>query len=217
MRRRSIWLVAGLLVLCSLSVAAPADAACGGTKHFRARKHRVPGRPPLAIGDSVMLGAAHELAAEGFEVDVRGCRQMRHGVRTIAAHKRRGLPDVVVVALGANWIIESPDIGRMLHVLGPTRTLVLVTPREDGGGSGSDARVVRGAGRRHPGRVRVLDWVAYSSGHAGWFAGDGLHLGPAGARGLARLLSRAFDFVVPLKTRWKRLARGPSNDSVVAR
>jgi hypothetical protein len=124
---------------------------------------------------------------------------------------------VVVVALGANWIIESSDIRRMLHVLGQSRTLVLVTPREDGGGSGSDARVVRRAGRRHPGRVRVLDWVAYSSGHEGWFAGDGLPLGPAGARGLARLLSRAFDFVVPLKTRWKRLARRPSDDSVIAR
>ena len=46
---------------------------------------------------------------------------------------------LVVVALGANWNIQSPDIGRMVHVLGPTWTLVLVTPREDGGGSGSDA------------------------------------------------------------------------------
>jgi hypothetical protein len=217
MRRRSIWLVAGLLAFCWLSIAAPAQAACGGTRHFAARKHKMPGRPPLAIGDSVMLSAAHELTAEGFEVDVRGCRRMDQAVGTIAAHKRHGLPDVVVVALGANWVIEPSDVRRMLHVLGPSRTLVLVTPREDGGGSGSDARIVRRAGRRHPGWLRVLDWVAYSSGHGGWFGDDGLHLGPAGARALARLLSRAFGFAVPLKTRWKRLARAPSVDSVSAR
>jgi hypothetical protein len=103
-------------------------------------------------------------------------------VRTIASHKRRGLPDLLVVALGANWVIEPSDVRGMLHVLGPSRTLVLVTPREDGGGSGSDARLVRRAGRRHPGRLRVLDWVAYSAGHDGWFGEDGLHLGPAGSR-----------------------------------
>jgi hypothetical protein len=163
-----------------------------------------------------MLGAAHELAAEGFEVDVRGCRQMSQGARTIAAHKRHGLPEVVVVALGANWKIEASDVRKALRVLGPARTLVLVAPREDGGGSGSDARVVRRAARRHPGRVKVLDWVAFSAGHRGWFGSDGLHLGPAGARGFARLLGKAFRFAAPLKLRWKRLGRGPADDSVSA-
>jgi hypothetical protein len=215
MRRGSIGLVAGLVALVAFSIPVPpASAACGGTQHFRAKKRRVPGRPPLAIGDSVMLGAVDELAAAGFEVDVRGCRQMSEGVRTIAAHKRHGLPDVVVVALGANLNIKPSEIRRALRILGPSRTLALVTPREDGGGSGSDARVVRRAGRRHPGRVKVLDWVAYSAGHGGWFAGDGLHLGPGGARGFTRLLSRAFRFAAPLKTRWKRLGLGPADDSV---
>jgi hypothetical protein len=54
-----------------------------------------------------------------------------------------------------------------LEVLGRRHTLALVTPRESGGGASSDARVVRSAGRRYPERVTVLDWVAYSAGHAG--------------------------------------------------
>jgi hypothetical protein len=219
MRRGSIVLLAGLLavVSCWISVA-PASAGCGGTQHFRAKKRRVPGRPPLAIGDSVMLGAADELASEGFEVDVRGCRQMSEGLGLIAARRRhRSLPPVVVVALGANWVIKATEIRKTVHLLGRDRTLALVTPREEGGGSGSDARVVRAAGRRYRERVKVLDWVAYSAGHGGWFGGDGLHLGPGGARGFARLLSRAFRFVIPLKDRWMDLGGGPSSDSVSAR
>jgi hypothetical protein len=47
---------------------------------------------------------------------------------------------------------------------------------------------VRTAGRRWPNRVRVIDWVSYSAGRSGWFAGDGIHLGAAGASGMARLL-----------------------------
>jgi hypothetical protein len=190
-----------------------AAAGCGGVEHFRALRDRAPGPPPLAVGDSVMLGAADELAAEGFEVDVRGCRQMSEGVDVLRARQRAGrLPAVVVVALGANWVITRAEIREALHVIGRRRTLALVTPRELGGGSSSDARVVRAAGRRYPGRVAVLDWVAYSAGHAGWFAGDGLHLGPAGAQGLARLLRSAFDLIAPLEGTWLPAAEGPSRD-----
>jgi hypothetical protein len=190
-----------------------AAAGCGGVEHFRALRDRAPGPPPLAVGDSVMLGAADELAAEGFEVDVRGCRQMSEGLDVLRARQRGGrLPEVVVVALGANWVITPAEIREALHILGRRRTLALVTPRETGGGSSSDAGVVRDAGRRYPGRVAVLDWVAYSAGHADWFAGDGLHLGPAGAQGLARLLSSAFDLIAPLEGTWLPAARGPSQD-----
>ncbi|MEA2190110.1 MAG: hypothetical protein QOI73_231, partial [Solirubrobacteraceae bacterium] len=71
------------------------------------------------------------------------------------------------------------------------------TPREPGRQSG--ARRVRDAGRRHRGQIVVLDWLRFSAGRHGWFAGDGIHLGPAGAAGLARLLRRALPFaVVPL-------------------
>jgi hypothetical protein len=186
------------LVLVALAVGAePATAACGGVKHANPTRDRVPGdaRPPLAIGDSVMLGAVDEMAYAGFEVNVRGCRQMSEGVRLIAARRRaRTLPRVVLVLLGANWEIYPHEIRTALRLLGPDRVLTLLTPFESGGGSGSDARVVRAAGRRHPVRVVVLDWVAYAAGHPDWLGEDGLHLGPGGAAGLARLSSR----VVPL-------------------
>jgi hypothetical protein len=210
--RWALYLLAPLLLCLA---APPAHAACGGVKRFHAHRNVGPGRPPLAIGDSVMLGAAKQLAAEGFDVNVHGCRQMSEGLRVLRKRRRAGtLPEVVVVALGANWTIEPSEIRAAVHTLGRRRTLGLVTPREDGGGSGSDARVVRAAGRHYPDRVKVFDWVAYSRGHRGWFGGDGLHLGPAGVRGLARLLRGAFKLITPLQDRWSRLGGSPSGDSL---
>jgi lysophospholipase L1-like esterase len=174
-----------------------AAIACGGVKTAAATKRGGGGRAPLVIGDSVLLGAVSQVAAAGFEVNTRGCRQMSEGLGIIAARKRaKTLPHLVVVALGANGSISTSQIREAMRLVGPDRVLGLVTPRELGGGESSHARNVRAAGRRFPGRVIVLDWVRYSAGRGGWFAGDGLHLGPSGARGLARLLRGALALAV---------------------
>src|SRR3954451_17703877 len=130
MRRAALVAGVGLGLLAS----GAAQAACGGTKHFSPRKRLVHWRQPLAIGDSVMLGAAKQLAAAGFEVDVHGCRQMGEGLRVMRARRRAGtLPRIVIVALGSNLAITSSDIHRALRVVGRRRLLGLVTPRKSGG------------------------------------------------------------------------------------
>jgi hypothetical protein len=143
-----------------------------------------------------MLGAARQLQAAGFEIDVRGCRQMSEGVALLAARRHAGsLPSVVVVALGTNWTVSTAQIRTALRVLGPSRVLGLVTPPEVGGVTSPDQAAMRAAGRRWRLRVKVLDWVAYSAGR-GW-TWDGMHLKPAGAVAYARLLSRAFGWPLP--------------------
>ncbi|MET0973098.1 MAG: hypothetical protein ABWY95_06745 [Thermoleophilaceae bacterium] len=191
------------MLLAVLLVAVPAASAdCGGVVRKAAQRDAGPGRPPLAVGDSVMLGAVDELAAVGFDVDARGCRQMSEAVDVLRS-RGRGLPKVVVVFVGANWTISIREVRAALGVVGPSRVLGLVTPRETGGGSGSDAAVVRAAGRRWPDRVRVLDWVLYTAGHGEWFASDGLHLGPGGADAMARLFRGALAWLAPpLGERW---------------
>jgi hypothetical protein len=172
--------------------APPAQAACGGVQHFWPSKMRR-SPPPLAVGDSVMLGAVGPLRRAGFEIDVRGCRQMSEGLNVLLSRRRaQSLPDVVVVALGHNWTISTAEIRRALRILGRRRVLGMVTPR----GAMSSARVaIRAAGRRWPARVKVLDWVSYSS-RKPW-TWDGLHLTSSGARGYARLLRRAFGWALP--------------------
>jgi hypothetical protein len=177
--------------------AIPAAAeACGGTERFRAKTPRSGERSALAIGDSVMLGAVGQLTRRGFEVDVAGCRLFSQGLSVLAA-RGGSLPGVVVIALGTNWTVEHRQVRRALIILGRQRVLGLVTPREVGGASSSDQAVMRAAGERWPRRVKVLDWVRYSSGHANWFWGDGLHLQPRGARALTRLVAPALRWPPP--------------------
>jgi hypothetical protein len=182
-----------------VAASAPAaQAACGGVQHFQPTKLRRPGAPPLAIGDSVMLGAAPQLRGRGFEVDVRGCRQMSEGLAVLSARRRAGsLPSTVVVGLGTNWTVTTGQIRSALRILGTKRVLGLVTPPEVGGAASSDQRRIRAAGRRWPQRVKVLDWVRRSAGR-GW-TWDGMHLKPAGAVAYGKLLGQAFRWDLPAR------------------
>jgi hypothetical protein len=190
---RRVAALAGVAGVALLVAGAPsAQAGCGGVQTAAPSGHRHAGVPPLAIGDSTMLLAMPYLAREGFAVNAHGCRQYDEAL-ALLRHLRgaRLLPHLVLVALGADGSITRSDVDQTLSIMGSGRILVLVTPRELGGGSGSDAATVRLAGRRHPGRVRVLDWVAYASGHGGWFQPDGLHLTFTGAAAFAGFLRPA--------------------------
>lgn len=183
-------MVGGLAAAVTLAVPAAA-AACGASQQHGPVANDRPGPAPLAVGDSVMLGAVPELRRAGFEVNARGCRQMSEGVELLAS-RRGSLPDRVVVALGYNWTITIEEIRRALIILGPRRVLGMVAPR---GEYASARAAIHAAGRRWPARVQVLRWAARSSGKA--WTWDGLHLTPAGASGFARLLSNAFEWPLP--------------------
>jgi hypothetical protein len=207
---------AALLVLTTASpVVAQAGssataAGCGSVQQVSAQ-HRTGSLPPLAIGDSTMLLALPDLSREGFDANARGCRQYPEALALISGLARAGrLPHLVVIALGANGQIEAGNVEQALRILGPGRVLVLLTPRELGGGSGSDAQLVRAEGRRHGGRLVVLDWVAYSASHPDWFEPDGLHVNPTGAAGLARVIGRVLPIAAPMpRARTPRCAPPP--------
>ncbi len=193
----------GILVL-SLALPAAAEAACGGTKQFEPKRSqkRVKGRPPLAIGDSVMLLALEDLTRRGFVANARGCRGFHEGLAVLRRKRsRHPLPRLVVIALGADHAISRRQIRTALRIVGRKRTLGLVTPRELGGRSGRDAANVRWAGRRFGKRVRVLDWVRASRGEGRWFQPDGLHLTFSGAFHFAKLIARALPLAGPPRRR----------------
>ena len=189
---------AAVLAGVALAVAvAPAAADCGGVQAAQPKKHPKY-RSPLAIGDSTMLLAMPNLARLGYEVNAHGCRGWTEGLKLLRERRHsKTLPHLVVMALGTDWSITPNEVRKALHVLGPDRMLGLVTPRELGGGAGSDADVVREEGKQRPRHVKVLDWVDYSGGHSSWFQPDGAHLTFSGARAFARLLRKALPLAPP--------------------
>lgn len=192
--RRAVLLAA----LAFGAVAAPADADCGGVVASYPHTWHRTYRPPLVIGDSAMLFAVPYIARQRMQGNARGCRQWSEGLDLIRARKHsHSLPHLVVMALGANWIITRSDIEHAVRLVGPGRVLGIVVPREEGGGTSADASNVRRAGRRHPKRVKVLDWPRYSSHHGNWFSGDGLHMTYTGAAAYARYIGKLKRFAAP--------------------
>ena len=187
------------VVFVALALVAPAaQAQCGGVEQEKPRKDVNLGRAPIAIGDSPMLLALPDLAQEGYLANARGCRQWPEGLALIRKLRNEDkLPKLVVVALGSNGSVTKGNIRDALDLVGKKRTLGLVTPRESGGGSSSDADVVRRAARDHKNRTVLLDWVDYSAGRSAWFQPDGLHLTFAGAEAFARLLRKPLKRLPP--------------------
>jgi hypothetical protein len=182
---------AGLLSLLAIaSTAATAQAGCGGVVASYPRGWQHNYRPPLVIGDSTMILAVPYIARHGMQANARGCRQWGEGLDILRRRRSaHSLPHLVVMALGANWVITRSDIEAAVRLVGPKRVLGIVVPREEGGGTGSDAYIVRRAGRRHRNRVKVLDWPRYSARHGAWFSGDGLHMSYNGAAAFAKLVA----------------------------
>lgn len=181
-------------MLTSLAAAPAAEAGCGGIRTARSPHNLARGPEPFVIGDSVMLSAVRPLARAGFNVNAQGCRWWKHGHAILRRKKRQGrLPRLVVMALGTNWRLTRKEIGRTRKMLGRRRVLALVTPRESGGYSGSDARRVRAAARAHR-NVVLLDWVRFSRGHGGWFGSDGIHLTMTGVKNYVRFIRRSLKF-----------------------
>src|SRR5436190_6603053 len=187
MRVLRFTIVVGAVLAC---VPAAAQACCIGI-HLQPAKHAPRYDPaPIAIGDSVLLGAAHEVARKGFEVDAREGRFMRNALKVLRHLRREDRrPPVVVVAIGTNMPATSAEVRQALALLRRGQTLVFVTPKRSW--SGLPGGAIQAAHRRHPHRVRALDWLSFSAGHDAWFYADGTHLRPSGARAYARLLAHA--------------------------
>ena len=195
-------------ILAALALPSVGYADCGGVYSVQPAHHPRGSRPPLAIGDSTMLLALYSLARIGYQANAHGCRQFPEALALLRDRQAQGtLPSMVVIALGSDGSVTHDDVGETLGLLCCTRLLVLVTPRELGGGSGSDAVTEREEARRHPGRILLLDWVKYSAGHGGWFQPDGIHLTTAGAAAFTRLLATALPHAYPHPKRRKHKHR----------
>ena len=191
-------MAAACVLAAALLASTPASAGCGKTKRFPATADAGVGADPLAIGDSVLLGAAEEAAAAGYDVDVRGCRQISEGLAVLRRRARRGaLPRVVAIALGSNASIAIEDVRTALRILGPRRILGLVTPREIRGMPLDDAATLRAAAARWPARIELVDWVARTKRQRGLTYSDGIHLTSAGQRVMAELLKAPLARLAP--------------------
>ena len=135
------------------------------------------GIPLIALGDSVMLGAAEELQAEGFAVDAKVSRQMIDFVPTMQVMQRRAtFGSAVVVHLGTNGSFSQPTLDSMMATLVDVPIVIVLTGKADRGWVPANNAMLRALPERYA-NTTVLDWEVLSQQCTGnCFYSDGIHL-----------------------------------------
>ncbi|UUI66447.1 acyltransferase family protein [Cellulomonas wangsupingiae] len=134
-----------------------------------------------AYGDSVMLGAAAELAARGVAVDAAVSRQFSEMVdRVLEAAAAGTLGHTVVVHGGTNGPVAEEDLRRLLDGTAGRRVFV-VNVRVPRAWEQYDNELFGRVVPQYP-HVRLLDWKSGGDANPGWFYDDGIHLREDGGR-----------------------------------
>ncbi|WP_273846145.1 hypothetical protein [Rubrobacter calidifluminis] len=149
--------------------------------------------PVVAVGESVMLDAVPYLERDIPDlvaVDARVGLQVEPAIGILERLRSRGLTGgVVVVHLGTNGTITPREFDTIMRVLDGARGVVFVDDAAPRPWIPPNNAVISAGVRRYPARAVLVDWHAASAGHPEYFAPDGVHLTPLGARLYASLVA----------------------------
>ena len=142
------------------------------------------------IGDSVLLGARDQIVRDlpGAHVDAEVGRQGSQGLKLARQFRDAGLlGDAVVVHLGTNGYLTEAQFRELLDQLKDRPAVVVVNVHAMRHWVQPNNALI---GRVAPdfANVRVLDWHALGTRNPEFFARDGIHLTPVGARGMSNAI-----------------------------
>jgi hypothetical protein len=164
---------------------APPPPPRGGSRRPRSA---APSGGVLAVGDSVMLGAADALRDRigGVEVDAAVSRQFGTGIDILRSRRDAGqLPGTIVFHLGTNGSIGGEACEAVMDLLAGRRVLIVTLHVPRSWEAGNNA-VLRDCAYRHG--AGIADWWSVA-GRPGVLAGDGYHLTATGAAAFADLVA----------------------------
>ncbi len=142
-------------------------------------------RPPLAIGESVMLGAVSQLQAGGFTVNADVSRQGETTANIVGQYRASGqVGQTIVIQVGTNGPVSQATFDQIMSFLPAEEVeqvvfLTVYAPRPWIEGNN---QIIWSLPSAYP-HVKVLDWAGLvSSGQVPGLAGDGIHLGTTAAK-----------------------------------
>jgi len=147
-----------------------------------------------AIGDSVMLAAASDLALaiSGIEVDAEVGRPVSVAIDILRARRSAGqLGDVVVVHIGNNSPFSPSQFDEMMELLTDVSRVVFINLKVPRGWEGPNNAVLAEGVARCP-NAALVDWYTASVDHPEFFL-DGVHLRPEGAQAYVQLMAAYVD------------------------
>jgi hypothetical protein len=142
-------------------------------------------RPPVAIGESVMLGAAPQLQAGGFVVNADESRQGETTAEIVGRYRASGqIGRIIVIQVGTNGPVSQETYDKIMSFLPPEEVeqVIFLTVAAPRGWIEPNNAIIWSLQGRYP-NVKVLDWAGFVvSGQVPGLAGDGIHLGTAAAK-----------------------------------
>lgn len=158
----------------------------------------------FAVGDSVMLASAPELAAAfpDIWIDADVSRGFGVGVGIAEELAARGeLRQVLVVGLGTNGPVDDADLDRLLRIAGERR-IVIVNAYADRWWIPEVNQKLQAFADAHRG-VTLADWQAAIPLVPGGLAGDDIHPNPSGGVAYANTVQAALDALLEKNERPK--------------
>ena len=145
--------------------------------------------PYLAIGDSVMLGAAPILAERGYTVNAQQSRQMKDTVPFMQQLRDASVfGQAVVVHLGTNGYFSEETLDAFLAPLADVQ-VVMLTVRGDLAWKDHNNELLKARDAAADDNLIVIDWEEQARNCVGdCFAGDGIHLAADGQVFYANLI-----------------------------
>jgi peptidoglycan/LPS O-acetylase OafA/YrhL/ribosomal protein L21E len=165
----------------------------GSADHRKKLSKIITGKGVTAIGDSVMLDIEPYLrqTMPGVIIDGKVGRQMNEAPAVIQQLNNNGqLGSKVIIELGTNGSFTKEQLDELLSRLGSAKKIILVNTRVPRPWESIVNDALNAAAAEDP-RVTVVDWYSASKGQDAFFASDGVHLNPSGAKAYATLVANA--------------------------
>lgn len=135
----------------------------------------LPAFPMLAIGDSVMLGAAPIMRDSGIWVDAVVSRQVSKGIEALEMYQSlNAIGDIVIIHLGTNGPAEQAQFDRIMEILKDTKLVIFLTVKVPKPWQDANNQIIWNM-QNYP-NVRLIDWNGLSQAEEGVFYGDATHL-----------------------------------------
>jgi peptidoglycan/LPS O-acetylase OafA/YrhL len=146
----------------------------------------------IAIGDSVMLGAANVLTQRGITVDALKSRPFRQALEIgnyLKSVNRLG--EIVIIHLGTNNYVDQKTLDEIMVPLADVDTVVFVTNHVPSKKWEEPNNLLLRSMPDQYGNVKILDWYTIAVAHPEYLYGDKIHLNPEGQAVYADLIMQA--------------------------
>jgi hypothetical protein len=133
-------------------------------------------KPPVAVGESVMLSAAQSIGQLGIEVHASEAVQaagIAEQLESLRDADRLG--DVVIIQTGTNGTVSAADLDRIMATVAEVERVVVMTVHADRPWIAPNNELIRALPDRDS-NVVVLDWDHVATARPDVLAPDGIHV-----------------------------------------